>query len=424
MGFAGLCLALLVCACVGADRQPAEVTALLNLSTAPVPPPPPPPLPPLPPPGVPQLGQCQVDVGTADDLQHPNAAMQAQVDTLNAKFRPLLGRDLFVPEDGGRFRITCTVPPGGIALQNVEGKSGAVLPLYQMSGMPPKNFFLDVRRPGVNTAIGAGSNKALQLLPIQAPDTGPQMAKVSEVLPPPNFDVSPLFAVIPESTVTMAPTTGIYQVNNVLRMEVALQPSAGKAATAAESGVQVQVTGVVGPDGCAWKSDYCTDDVITPPIQERFLWDGTPIEPGAITDRMFTEMQAIADALKKTGKPVTSGAILKEFFTHFTYDTSRWLHLHYKVATGFTPDAAGLAAMTPDLVPPVAELQAEIDVPVLVWSPVMASAPASGCNCRLAATAPRSPTGAQLLAAGLWLGLACFAIVRLRRAAAAQSSSS
>ncbi len=333
---------LALTACSTQPGTPAEVSVLLNLGTKTIQPPPPPPdacpdipgvqtdttlcptIPP-PPPNQTLVGDCRVDVGRTAATAHQVEGLQKFVMALNDRVRALTGLpyDLFVGGDGGGYSVECNIPgaKAAVPLDDVTTAiSPAAVPFYQMQGMPPRNFFLKQHRPGVNEA----ASKPLQLLPFDTKLASKSIDAAFAKLPPPDFDFVPLAAVVPETSVSSVP--GVYQINNVLRMEVHLAkaPTKDDGSTTADRVLNLKVSGVAGPDACAWAGDSCTSEQIVPNIQDRH------IDPEA---NVMKPLAALVDDYKSKNKVITP-AIFDELLAKNTYDTSHWLHMHFKALTG------------------------------------------------------------------------------------------
>jgi hypothetical protein len=328
----------------------------------------------------PALNACQVTVGRTEDTKHPNPAMQKFVLAINDRFRTLIDRDLWVGEDAGRFLIDCTIPAGSVAQRMDTDGLGAILPVYQMSGMPPKNFFIERKRPGVTGAIGR-NGKRLRLLPFNMTGANPETKTLAEIavstLPQPTFDFSALSAEMPDASVAMR-TGGQYQINNVLRFDISFtEASTSKAASTDDAPVATSVRfkalGVAGPDGCAWATSSCPKSIRVPNVQERYLLDGTAIQPGRIIDTIYETLEKIIADEHEAGRRTDSTAVIAKLMERLTYDTSGWLYLNYKIVAGVTVGKSSSA-------------NGDIDVPLLVWTPDMMSAMGGGCGCHIQCT--------------------------------------
>lgn len=370
-----ICLLSLLTACT---PPAAETTVALNLGVIAEPPPPPPP-------PAPAVNTCQVDVGRTDDTKHPNEAMQAHVQALNDKFRALIGWDVFVGEDGGRAVIDCTIGPGHEAKATSQG---LVVPVYQLSGMPPLNYFLEQQRPGISGVIGH-NGKALQILPFQLPvatDTVADFNTVADLLPKPSFSFSPLETGVPGASVAVVPG-GTYQINDVVRFEVtpvdpavAANLAVGTATNIADAAIRVRQTVVVGPDGCAWAG--CADRV--PNVQDRTTINGTAMLPAEAIEKFLAEVQRLVEERQAVGTPVVAAEILHAALTTYDHDISNWLDLRYDFISGVTtPEIdAALSAELTAMDPTTARgfVRKEFTIPLLVLTPDYLASGGGGCG--------------------------------------------
>lgn len=337
----------------------------------------------------PPLNTCRVDVGRTPETVHPNDGMQQRVMAENERYRALPGFhswDVFVGEDGGRAVIDCTLPAGNVAKATSQG---LILPVYQLKGMPPVNYFLVQQRPGVDKAIGR-DGQALQLLPFQLAVPGNKAAQefdlVADSLPKPNFNFAPLRAELPDASVSLS-GGGVYQINNVVRFEitpVTAEPATGKSTPAGASGVfgmgvdssssavRFRQTVVIGPDGCAWSGDECPDEIRVPNIQDRTKFHGKALDPGEVMEVLYNEVKRLVDALVAAGQPVVAAEVLEEALEVVDFDTADWLEIQYHIISGvgnIDTDAALSAQLSElDSQSNLGAVRKAFTVPVLVFT--------------------------------------------------------
>lgn len=325
-------LLALLTACVGGDRPASEAVVLLNLGDLRSEPPPPkkddPPRPPDVVKGVQEAG-CRVDVGRSPETVHPKPALQEFVMALNEKARAITGLpvDVFIGGIGGKYVVNCILPhPEQAAL--VDTNTGAaIIPMYQMRGMPPRNYrdyISRLERPNLTEV----PKRPIQLLPPVAPGAaGPSkdLATAISQLPPPGFAVDPLLTVLPTAQMNIAP--GIYQINQTLRFEMNLvatnlenlppDVTADVALAPHNASLNFRAIGEAGVDLCQWTTAACPEEVRAPPIQERC------IDPEQC---VLEPLQKLVDARKAAGQPMTMS-----LFAELTqYDSSGWLNLQYQ----------------------------------------------------------------------------------------------
>lgn len=297
--------------------------------------PPPPPPPPLPGPVV-KRGTCQVDIGRHAETVHPIQGLQDYALGLNEQVRAITGlpMDLFIGEGGGRFMATCRVAAGTDVVPVNPDTGSAVARFYQMRGAPLKNYFRQQLRPGVDEVL----RRPVQLVPPTSASQGKDLAVASASLPAPSLDADPLDAVLPGASVAVG--DGVYQINNMLRVELHYEGAGpGKDLDPSQADLRVQLFGVSVPDACAWATDSCPPEKRVPNIQDRH------INPRA---DVLEPLAALVATKQAHGEPITP-TIFDELFAAQPWDTSGWMHYHFKgagtslhvISTGGFEEAAG-----------------------------------------------------------------------------------
>lgn len=253
-----LVLSVAVASCTTSSAPAGEVTVLTNLQgltkvTPPVPPQP--------------IDSCTVEVGRTRATAHHHRGLQEYVTELNDRVRAItkLPIDLFVGEEG-KYVVKCSKVADGRSVVVDPSTGAAMLPYYQTHGMRPRNYFTEDLRPGRNDKIV----RPVQLSPPPAvPGMRPNIAAAITQMPAPNFSFDTLGTVVPNSTVSVG--DGVYQFNNVVRLEASYSIAPNAAVVPGESVMQFVQTGVAYPLTCEWNLPSCPPEMRASPIQERCI---------------------------------------------------------------------------------------------------------------------------------------------------------